>query len=546
MQRSINLKHKPYVRNVALLLVLIIASAILPSCKEDDGSGYIFKMNIENNPQNLDPQMASDKESILIISNMMQGLVKELPSGAIVPAAAESFEMSDDGLVYTFYLHRDSVWDSLAEFSEPVTADDFLYAFQRIFDPATRSPYMEDYAIIKNGNEVFRGIKNMDELGVKVLNDYTLEITLNYPYYDFLTLLSKTAAMPCSRSFFELSKGRYGVSAETAASNGAFYLKEWNFDPYWNNNYIIMRRNAAYSEKNYVYPYGLNFFIKGSTDSDRSDFLSDTVQCYLTDEYDENLFSVSSVCSASSKTAGLAFNINSQYFGNERIRSALAASVNRESYAPSLPPNLTVAYGIIPHSVTVQGKNYRDLMPDKTISVYNTEFAGLWANALKSAGIEAVDNVKITVSENFSGTDMIYELTDRWRSELMFYCGVEIVSENEYSEKLENGEYDIALIELGAEQNSAYEFLKNMTENPCFRGYANTEFMSDLAASASAVSLSSGAELLNNAEKAVIDDCMFVPLCYENEYLVYSSDASDIGCYPFTGVVSFEKAKYFD
>ena len=57
---------------------------------------------------------------------------------------------------------------------------------------------------------------------------------------------------------------------------------------------------------------------------------------------------------------------------------------------------------------------------------------------------------------------MIYELTDRWRSDLMFYCGVEIVSENEYSEKLENGEYDIALIELGAEQNSAYEFLKNM------------------------------------------------------------------------------------
>lgn len=545
MQRSINLKHRSHIRSIALLLTVIIMSAVLSACKEDDGSGYIFKMNIENNPQNLDPQMATDKESILIISNMMQGLVKEQPSGAIVPAAAESFEMSDDGLVYTFHLHRDSVWSSLAEFSEPVTADDFLYAFQRIFDPATKSPYMEDYAIIKNGNEVFRGIKSMDELGVKAPDDYTLEITLNYPYYDFLTLLSKTAAMPCSRSFFELSKGRYGVAAETAASNGAFYLKEWNFDPYWNNNYIIMRRNSAYSEKNQVYPYGLNFFIKGSTDSDLTDFSAGTIQCCVTDEYDEKLFSENNVCSASSKTVGLAFNAGSQYFGSERIRSALAASVNRESYAPSLPANLTEAYGIIPRSVTVQGKNYRDLMPDKMISVYNTEFAGLWTNALKSAGIEAVDNVKITVSEKFSGTDMIYELTDRWRSDLMFYCGVEIVSENEYNEKLENGEYDIALIELGAEQNSAYEFLSNMTKNPCFKGYMNTDFMSDLAASASAVSLSSGAELLNNAEKAVIDDCMFVPLCYENEYLVYSSDAADIAYYPFTGVVSFEKAKYF-
>lgn len=540
------MKHKFHVRSIAFLLVLIIVSAALSSCKEDDGSGYIFKMNIENNPQNLDPQMASDKESVMIISNMMQGLVKEQPSGAIVPAAAESFEMSDDGLVYTFHLHKDSVWDSLAEFSEPVTADDFLYAFQRIFDPATKSPYVADYAIIKNGNEIFRGIKNMDELGVKVLDDYTLEITLNYPYYDFLTLLSKSAAMPCSRSFFELSKGRYGKAAETTASNGAFYLKEWNFDPYWDNNYIIMRRNAAYSEKNYVYPYGLNFFIKGSTESDLTDFSSDNIQCCITDKYDEKLFADSTVYSASSKTAGLVFNTDSQYFGSERIRSALAKSVNRESYAPSLPENLTAAYGIIPRSITVQGKNYRDMIPDKTISIYNTEFAGLWDNALKSAGIESVDNVKITVSENFSGTDMIYSLTDRWQSELMFYCGVEIVSENEYNEKLENGEYDIALIELGADQNSAYEFLKNMTKNPCFRGYMNTDLMSDLAASASAVSLSSGAELLNNAESAVIDDCMFVPLCYENEYLLCSSKASDIGYYPFTGVVSFEKAKYFD
>ena len=523
---------------------MLISASLLTSCKEDDGSGYIFKMNIENNPKNLDPQMAEDKESVMIISNMMEGLVKALPSGVIVPAAAESFEMSDDGLVYTFHLRQDRYWDSLADFAEPVKADDFLYTFQRIFDPSTNSPYSKDYALIKN--EVLRGIKGVEELGVKVLDDYTLEITLNYPYYDFLAMLTETAAVPCSRSFFELSKGRYGMAADACASNGAFYLKEWNYDPYWDNNYIIMRRNASYSENSYVYPYGLNFIIKGGTDTDKADFSSDNIQCYVTSEYDEKLFAESQVYSSAAKTAGLAFNMKSKYFGNKQIRGALAKSLSREAYAPKLPGNLTAAYGIIPGGITIQGKSYRDMIPDRTLSVYDAEFAGLWSEALKAAGTESIDNVKITVPESFSGLDMLYDITSRWQSELMFYCGVEVVSQNEYDEKIRSGEYDIALVEFVAEHNSAYEFASGLTGSPCFEGYMNTEFMSDLAASASAVSLSGGAELLRSAESAIIDDYAFVPLCYENYYLVCSDKTADLAYYPFTGAVWFGEAKYYD
>ncbi|MDE6596244.1 MAG: peptide ABC transporter substrate-binding protein, partial [Oscillospiraceae bacterium] len=85
-------------------------------------------MNIENNPRNLDPQLAEDKESLIIIENMLEGLVRVMPEGGIVPAAAESFDMSEDGLTYTFYLKQGQEWESLAEYSEPVTAADFVYA----------------------------------------------------------------------------------------------------------------------------------------------------------------------------------------------------------------------------------------------------------------------------------------------------------------------------------------------------------------------------------------------------------------------------------
>ena len=413
------------IRNIAFLFLCLWVFILLPSCKEDDGSGHIFKMNIENNPQNLDPQMAEDDESVMVITNMMEGLMKTDASGAIVPAAAESFSMSEDGLTYTFYLRKDRMWESLMEdFSEPVTADDFVFAFQRIFDAKTQSPYNEEFSCIKNGADVLNGTKPKTELGVKAVDKHTVEFKLEYPYYDFLSLLAETPAMPCCRTFFELTNGKYGMAADACASNGAFYLKEWNYDPYWNNNYLIMRRNKAYSEVDYVYPYSINFFITGDSYSDIDSFSSGDVNCFITEKYDEKLFSGNNCIGSSIKTAGLLINSDSEYFGNKHMREALARSINRDSYSHLLSEQFTAAYGIIPNGITVQGKSYRDLSPDRLMSVYDINSAQLWESAMRSAGIESADGVKITVSENFAASEAIYDITDKWRSGLLFNCGV--------------------------------------------------------------------------------------------------------------------------
>ncbi|MCH5193528.1 MAG: peptide ABC transporter substrate-binding protein [Oscillospiraceae bacterium] len=533
------------VRSAVFLIVILLISAAVSSCKEDDGAGYTFKMNIENNPRNLDPQMTEDRESVMIITNMMEGLVKELPGGAIVPAAAESFEMSEDGLTYTFHLRQDREWTSQADFSKPVTADDFVFAFRRIFDPATNSPYRGDYMCILNASGVLNGSKDPELLGVRASDEYTVRFILEYPYYDFLSLLTKTAAMPCCREFFELSKGRYGMAADAAASNGAFYLKEWNFDPYWDNNYIIMRRNASYSENSRVYPYGLNFFITGDSSNDRADFSSVDINCFITGEADERLFSESVVYSENIKTAGLVFDLDSPYFKNKAVREALAKSLNRDAYSHILPDNLTPAFGIIPSGITLQGKSYRDIVPDRTLSVYDAGSAELWENALRSAGIESVDGAKITVCEDFSGIDMLYDITDRWRSELLFNCGVEIVSQNEYDSKIEAGEYVIALAELDSEHNSAFEFMSAFTEREYFRKYSNPSLVADINSSMMSVSLTDGTERFSAAESAVIGDYVFIPLCYEKEYLVCDKKSADLAYYPFTGTVWFGDAKYF-
>ncbi len=536
---------KIHIRGIAFFLCALIFCTLLPSCKEDDGSGYIFKMNIENNPKNLDPQMAADTESMMVITNMMEGLMKNDAAGAIVPAAAESFEMSEDGLTYTFYLRRDRQWESVLEdFSAPVTADDFVFAFQRIFDTETASPYSDDFMCIKNGAAVLRGTMASSELGVRAVDEYTVEFSLEYPYYDFLSLLTKTAAMPCCREFFELTKGRYGMAADASASNGAFYLKEWNFDPYWDDNYLIMRRNKSYSESSYVYPYSINFFITGDSSLDSETFSNGDIQCFISDEYDEKLFAESGYVGREVKTAGLLINTDSEYLSDKRFREALAKSVNRDSYSHKLSEQFTAAYGIIPSGITVQGKSYRDLSPDRSLSVYDAGSSEIWENALKAKRISSVDGVKITVSENFLGYEAVYDIADRWRNELLFNCGVETVSQTEYDAKISGGDFSIALVEIGTNKNSPEDFLGNFCGNELLCG--NAGLASDIYGLKKVGSLYEGVEQIGEIEEEIIGEYIFIPVCYEREYLVYDENAAELVYYPFTSTVWFGNAKFYD
>lgn len=336
------------------------------------------------------------------------------------------------------------------------------------------------------------------------------------------------------------------MAADAVASNGAFYLKEWNFDPYWDNNYLIMRRNISYSDKNYVYPYSLNFFITGDNSLDRDNFLAGDTDCCIADRYDDKLFAEAVFYSADSKTAGLVFNPNSEYFGGKPFREALAKSLNREEYTRNLAQGLTAAYGVIPAGITVQGRSYRELVPDRTLSVYDAGFAELWENALKSMRLDSVDNVKITVSDSFSGLDILYDITDYWRKNLLFDCGVEVVSENEYNEKVANGDYEILLTELTAEQDSAYELLENFANSGCLKSGEVPELMALLNSSKTAMSISDGTERFRTAETRIIENYLFVPICYESSYLVCGKDAADLAYYPFDDTVWFGEAKYFD
>lgn len=533
--------------NILITAVMILnVMAIFTGCEEDDGSGHTFKYNLSSNPQNLDPQLASDESSIMVIENIMSGLVKKGSDGSIQPDAAKTYTISDDGLVYTFELKDDIYWESAADFTEKLTANDFVFAFQRIYDSeALFSPYIDDFLCIKNAEAVSKGSLSKEKLGVTATSDKTLQIELEYPCFDLLEKLTLTGAKPCSKAFFEFTKGRYGLSAETTASNGAFYLKEWNYDPYWDNNYMILRRNKSNSENYFTYPYSLNFFIKKGTDSNMSDFLAGDIDCTVVSNYDKKIFEKKRYESYATKTYGLIFNTNSKYLASKSIREAFSSSFVR---VESQNPDYVSGCGLIPLGVSVAGRKYRELVSDEGFNLYDKGKAlSLWNSELKANNFVSIDGLKITIPESFGETALVSSITEQWQQNLEFYCGIEVVSENEYQLKLSNGTYDIALVEIQSESGTAGGFLDYFSSNNDLITPNTRYAVAGAAAQISkAENLGKATELYTKAEQIIIDSYEFIPICYGNEYFIFPDNVTDLNYDPITHSVDFGEAKYFE
>lgn len=225
---------KKVVKLLALLLVFINI-LIICGCSDNSKSAIIY-YGVSSPPQSLDPQLAKTVTELTIVKNIFEGLFREDKDGNLVPAIAESYEKN--GNTYTFKLSDNAIWSN----KTPITADDFVFAFQRALDPKTNAPDASSLFSIKNAEEIYNGNLNVASLGVTAINSKTLQIELTYDDPNFLSVLATAICMPCNKEFFNKSKGKYGMSQETIISNGSFELTKWNTEDfamrlYNNENY---------------------------------------------------------------------------------------------------------------------------------------------------------------------------------------------------------------------------------------------------------------------------------------------------------------------
>ena len=220
------------------------------------GSSSDMNVMLETPIESLDPQQATDGTSFEVIADYTDGLMQMDADGQAVPAIAESYDLSDDGLTYTFHLRSDAKWSN----GTPVTAADFVFAWQRAVDPAVASEYaymLSDIGQVKNAAEIIAGKKDKSELGVTAVDDVTLQVELNVPVSYFLSLMYFPTFYPVNEEFFNSCGDTFATSPETTLSNGAFVLD--SYEPAATAFHLT--KNADYYDAAKVQLSGLSYQV---------------------------------------------------------------------------------------------------------------------------------------------------------------------------------------------------------------------------------------------------------------------------------------------
>ncbi|MBT8142947.1 MAG: peptide ABC transporter substrate-binding protein [Gammaproteobacteria bacterium] len=186
--------------------------------------------------QTLDPHKAEGVPSSNVLRDLYEGLTSEAPTGEVIPGAAESWTLSDDGLVYTFKIRENAKWSN----GDPLTAADFEYGIKRSIDPATLSKYAYILAPIKNAEAISSGNEVVANLGVKAIDEVTLEIQLKAPTPYFLGLLNHSSTYPVHKASVEEYGDQFSRPGKMV-SNGAYYLVDWV-----PQSHMILDRNTHY------------------------------------------------------------------------------------------------------------------------------------------------------------------------------------------------------------------------------------------------------------------------------------------------------------
>ena len=201
-----------------------------------DGEDPIY-YHLGATPATLDPQLNNATDGAVTIQHLFVGLTMKDEKNAVVPGVAEKWEVSEDGLTWTFHLRDDAVWTD----GEPVTADDFIYAWKRALDPATGSEYAYQVYYVKNAQKINAGEMPVEELGVKAIDDKTLEVTLEAATPYFTQLTAFPTLFPVREDIISKNPETWANDPETLISNGPYKMTKFEI-----KNEIVLEKSDSF------------------------------------------------------------------------------------------------------------------------------------------------------------------------------------------------------------------------------------------------------------------------------------------------------------
>lgn len=509
--------------------MMLCASALalaLSGCssgsQNSTGSTQVLNLAKENDVITMDSTLATDGMSFEVINMIIEGLETTNEEGDIVPALAESYEVSEDGLTYTFHL-RDAKWSN----GDPVTASDFEYAWKdAASDPTSDYAYIfgTDGACIKGASEAMGNPENKDALAVKAEDEKTFVVELERKTPYFVSLTTFPPFYPVNEKFAEEQGEQYGLSPENLLFCGPFKLEEWT-----KGNSLKLSKNEDYWGADDVALEEINISIVPEPSSAALAFENGTtdyarLNSSLVDKYKDN--------EAYQSVLGsflwyLQYNLENSDLQNENLRKALAYAVDRDNLTQNvLKDGSIAAEGFVTKQLAngPDGKDYRE-----TADGYFLE-RGQDSEKLAQ---EYFEKAKQELGKDEINLRFLFEPSDPSKSAAEFMqsefakldgLNIEMISQekNVRLKTQQNGDFDLVLTRWGPDYADPTTYLNVILPDTSFNygHYRSEEYKKALDEAANAETDEERWELLKKAEKIAMDDVAVAP--------IFQTGASDL------------------
>ncbi|KAA0966732.1 peptide ABC transporter substrate-binding protein [Sporosarcina sp. ANT_H38] len=494
----------------------------------------------------IDSSVSEDAVGFNVLNNIMEGLYRLDKDSLPVPAMADGEpEISEDGLTYTFKI-RDASWSN----GTPVTANDFVYAWQRAIDPATASPYGPYLmaGMVKNATEIGKGTAEIADLGIKAVDDKTLVVELERPVTYFLSLMSFGTFLPLNEEFVTSQGDKYATNSEAMIYNGPFALSDWDGtgnwkylknDKYWDADTVKLDEIVV--DVVLETATGVKLYEQGKKD-----------RVVLSAEYAMQFADDPNIVNELEMSV-FYFKMNQMRDGkptplaNADIRKAISKGFNKDELADAVLANGSIAANyLVPQKFTFDesGKDFRDYSSE--FSAYNVEEA----QAFWTKGLEALGTDKVTIEILGGDTENAKKQQEWFKSELERNLpGLTInLKEVPFAVRLELDDasnYDIQSAGWGADFQDPISFMELfVTGSPQNKmNYSNPEYdkLIESTKTTYAQDPIKRFEVFAEAEKLLLeDDAAIAPNYQRGRMALMNPAVKGLVTHPFGGDYSYK------
>lgn len=497
---------------------------------EETGGKKILRSNNSSEPGSLDPALAQGTHESWVLENVFEGLMTFDEKGELVPGMAESYEISDDELTYTFTLRDGVKWSN----GDPVTAEDFEFTWKRALDPELAADYANILYYIKGGEAYNTGQGSRDDVAVKALDEKTLEVTLESPTAYFLELTAFYTYFPVNKNVVE-SNPDWAKKPETHVSNGPFKLVKWE-----HNAKLVLEKNESYYNADKIKLDGIDLDIIEDQNTAWQKYeggeyhilvdVPTSVVAQLQAQNDPEL-------EIGAQVGTYYYNVNPEIkpFNNVKVRKALSMALDRETIVKNITQGGQIAAeGVVSYGLLDEtGKEFREGVG--SLIEYDPEGAkALLEEGLAEEGMSIEEfsssNFVLLYNTSESHKKIAQAAQEMWRTALGIEIGLENVEFQVKLDREKSGDYQISRAGWIGDFMDPMTFLDLWASDSSFNdvNYNNPEYDALLKEAKSTIDQDVRMESMRKAEKMLMEDMPVLPVYFYTQPYTVKSNVSGI------------------